>query len=224
MIGQIHTNQRLFNQLVKTDPIILDEWAITVRRRIYALARSAQPASPYLDPPDIQDRWDKGRFWVAYYGEISRRTGRVKRRAPGHSVKYSSSKSAVLNIFGIAPNPGRIRGAHAPDRQYKAHSPYTAFFGGKFHRMHQSQVTTEDIGIGVKQPYYLGTPMDADDYFAVDGAIYGRSEIFGSFFGLRVWAEDSYADWLVKSRGDEIEKIIYESLQDVMDKYYMTDI
>lgn len=88
--------------------------------------------------------------------------------------------------------------------------------------MHRSQVTTEDIGIGVKQPYYLGKPADADEFFAVDGAIYGRTEIFGSFFGLRVWAEESYADWLVKNRGDEIENIIEEELQSIIEKYLIT--
>ena len=217
-------NAEIFEGLKRTDPILLDEWAIAVRRRIYALARSAQPGSPYLDPPDIKDRWDKGKFWVVYRGEEhwGQKPSRIKRRQKEHLVKYSSSQSRTVDIYGIAPNAGGVRGARAPEKQYTPSKPYTAYFGGKFIRMHKKQVVSSSVGIPLKQAYYNGSPITPYGYYSVYGIIFGKAEIFGSYFGASVWAADSYADWLVKNRGNEIENIIEEELQIVMEKYFIT--
>ena len=210
----IQANARIFNRLYM-DPALVDEWGIAVRRRIYSLARAAQPGSPYMDPPDIKDRWDKGRFWVYYSGE---RHGRIRNRRGEHKVKGSAAKSETITIFGISPNAGRVRGADAPDRQYREHAPYTAFFDGHYHRMHRSQVVSDSIGIDYKQPYYAGSPMEPDGFFSVDGKIFGRSELVGTFFGLNIYSIDSYADWLVKAHSNDIEKIIYEEGIAIMNK------
>lgn len=185
----------LYNQIVGMDDKAVDAWVRESRKRIIDYSRTAFSGSPFLDRPSVKSDLNKGRFWI---------------RA---DFKHDS-----ITMYGIAPNAGRLKTFGAPVGKYHATKPYRFKYGKRWVTFHRAQDVSASVGLDIKQPYYGGSPVHVTKYFGIKASgrgawAYGRTN---DGEPVRVYAEDSYMDWLIKNHRAAIDEIIIEAGRDVL--------
>lgn len=184
------------NELTLTDiykqlsgnPKLIQRWKAAVTRRIKQYARNVAKASPFLDKPQ-------------------KRIFGLKARKKDDSVV----------MFGTSPNAGRMKGFHAPVNEWIAVNRYFRVLRhGKWRTIHKVQKVSRNIGVPVQDVPYFGTSEKPDRFYGIKkGKVtlaYGKTK---GGLGVPVYAQDSFADWLMAHHGDELENLILECGRDI---------
>lgn len=184
------------NELTLTDiykqlsgnPKLIQRWKAAVTRRIKQYARNVAKASPFLDKPQ-----------KSIFGIRARKT------------------ENELSIYGTSPNAGRIKGFNAPVNEWMAVNRYFRVLRhGKWRTIHKVQKVSRNIGVPVQDVPYFGTSEKPDRFYGIKkGKVtlaYGKTK---GGLGVPVYAQDSFADWLMAHHGDELENLILECGRDI---------
>lgn len=184
------------NELTLTDiykqlsgnPKLIQRWKAAVTRRIKQYARNVAKASPFLDKPQ-----------KSIFGIRARKT------------------ENELSIYGTSPNVGRIKGFNAPVNEWMAVNRYFRVLRhGKWRTIHKVQKVSRSIGVPVQDVPYFGTSEKPDRFYGIKkGKVtlaYGKTK---GGLGVPVYAQDSFADWLMAHHGDELENLILECGRDI---------
>ena len=179
----------LYNQIIQIDGKLIQKWKAAVIRRVKQYARNVAKASPFLDKPQ------KSIFGI---------------RARKHRDE--------LTIYGASPNAGRMKGFNAPVNEWIAVNRYFRVLRhDKWRTIHKVQKVSHSIGIPIQDVPYFGTSEKPDRFYGIKkGKVtlaYGKTK---SGLGVPVYAQDSFADWLMENHRDELENIILECGRDVL--------
>ena len=184
----------LYDRINGIDDKLIGKWASAVRKEIERFGKSIQPASPFIDKPNLKDDKRRGRFWLR-----------------------QDLRKGTVTMYGIAPNIGRVKGFGAPVNRWHETKPYRFKYGRRWVTFHRAQDTSTSPGIETKQPYFGGTPVRPSGYFGIGS---GKRKIWG--YGRTedgatpIYYEYSYADWLMEKHDDEIDRIIMETGQEIL--------
>lgn len=187
----------LYDRINDIDEKLIGKWASAVRKEIERFGKSIQPASPFIDKPNLKDDKRRGRFWLR-----------------------QDLRKGTVTMYGIAPNIGRVKGFGAPVNRWHETKPYRFKYGRRWVTFHRAQDTSTSPGIETKQPYFGGTPVRPSGYFGIGS---GKRKLWG--YGRTdegatpIYYEYSYADWLMEKHDDDLENLILECGRDVLADY-----
>lgn len=178
----------IYNQL-SDHPKLVQKWQREANRRIRRFVRNIASASPFLDKPQ------KRMFGVR-----------------------NSKDGQSLTIYGTSPNAGRMKSFNAPTNKWQTMLRYFRFYGRDGWRtIHKMQMVRATAGTPIQNVPYYGTSEKPDRFYGIKKGkttlAYGKTE---SGIALPVYAQDSYADWIMNKHLDEIENIIIECGREIL--------
>ena len=184
----------LYDRIKIIDDKLIGKWATAVRKEIKRFGDAVQPASPFIDKPNLKDDKRRGRFWLR-----------------------QDLRKGTVTMYGIAPNIGRVKGFGAPVNRWHETKPYRFKYGRRWVTFRKAQDTSESPGIETKQPYFGGAPVRPSGYFGLGTNKrklwgYGRTDEGAT----PIYYKDAFADWLMENHGDEIDRIIMETGQEIL--------
>lgn len=179
----------LYNRITQMDEKLLVKWQRAVNKRVRQFVRNVASASPFIDKPN------KRMFGVR-----------------------NSKDGQSLTIYGTSPNAGRMKGFNAPVDKWMPTKEAFHVFGEKGWRtIHKARRVTNSAGVPIQDVPYYGTSDRPDRYFGLRrGKVtlaYGWTD---DGLALPVYTQDSYADWIMTTHRDEIDRIVLEAGQDVL--------
>lgn len=181
----------IYDQLSDNSKLI-QKWKAAVIRRVKQYAQNVAKASPFLDKPQ------KSIFGI-----------RARKRCD------------ELTIYGASPNAGRMKGFNAPVNEWLAVNRYFRVMRhGKWRTIHKVQKVKHSVGIPIQDVPYFGTSEKPDRFYGIKkGKVtlaYGKTK---GGLGVPVYAQDSFADWLMVNHRDELENLILECGRDILADY-----
>lgn len=182
------TMTEIYKQLADNTKLI-QKWKAAVIRRIKQYARNVAKASPFLDKP-------------------TKRIFGLRARKKDDSVV----------MFSTSPNAGRMKGFNAPVNEWMAVNRYFRVLRhGKWRTIHKVQKVSRSIGVSVQDVPYFGTSEKPNRFYGIQkGKVtlaYGKTK---SGLGLPVYAQESFADWLMEHHAGELENLILECGRDII--------
>ena len=174
---------------ISQDKKLVRKWQREANKRIKRFVKNIAGASPFLDKP-------------------------VKRMFGVRNSKDGQS----LTRYGTSPNAGRMKGFNAPVNEWRQTAEAFRIFGeGGWRTIHKVQMVNTSAGVPIQDVPYFGTSEQPDRYFGIrKGKVtlaYGKTK---GGLGVPVYAQDSFADWLMAHHGDELENLILECGRDVL--------
>ena len=178
----------IYNQL-SDNPKLMKKWQRKANKRIRSFVRNIASASPFLDKPK------KSMFGV-----------------------QNSKDGQSLTIYGTSPNAGRMKAFDAPIGKWRTETRAFKFFSrGGWHTIHKVQMVRAIAGTPIQNVPYYGTSEKPDRFYGIKKGkttlAYGKTD---SGIALPVYAQDSYADWIMNKHLNEIENIILECGRDIL--------
>lgn len=186
------TLSEIYKQL-SDKPKLIRRWQRTANKWIRRFVKNIASASPFIDKPQ------KRMFGVR-----------------------NSKDGQTLTIYGTSPNAGRMKTFNAPTDKWQAVTRAFRFFGGgdwhsDWHTIHKTQMVRRSAGTPIQDVPYYGTSEKPERFYGIKKGkttlAYGKTD---SGIALPVYAQDSYADWIMNKHLNEIENIILECGRDIL--------
>lgn len=156
----------------------------------------------------------------------------VKNTSAHSPFKYKPGKFAffvdpdsydfALEICGVPPNAGRVSGVNVPINEwYEGTTAFTKPYGMSYRTTKKRMKTAASCGVPMANDVkYYGVSGQPKRFFGIK---YGSHKV--TVYGLvkqgevvPVYSEEGYADWLMNYNREELERILFETGSEVLDK------